>query len=179
MTLDEFRSNVKSVARTNRFLVEFSGPTIDKIELPTRTKFLANKATVPKKDVNGPVIKFKGNSMMLTGDFKKEPLTIGFLNDETWKTRRFFEVWMHLLFNSTDRETEPVRTPMSQTRFGNSIKVIPLGSEVVSGEGKKLRDYEFFNVVPVELSSIELDMGTADQLQEYTVQFQYSHWNIF
>ena len=36
--------------------------------------------------------------------------------------------------------------------------------------------YEFFNMFPKNIDTIELNYETADALEEFTVDFTYSHW---
>lgn len=189
ITLEDFRSNVAAIARTNRFTVEFIGPSFDDFTIPVNYKFLVNKATIPRKDISGPIIKYRGNTMMISGDFKKEVLNISFWNDDKFGTRKFFDRWMSTIFDTTGRVATgdgtslAIRQPLSQTRMGNNLILTPLGYGVKTTpegiEGEKLRRYEFENIVPVELGSIELDMSNPDTVQEFQVVFQYSHWNDF
>ena len=39
-----------------------------------------------------------------------------------------------------------------------------------------LMRYEFFNMFPKNIDAIELNYETADALEEFTVDFTYSHW---
>ena len=39
-----------------------------------------------------------------------------------------------------------------------------------------LARYEFFNMFPKNIAQIELSYETVDALEEYTVDFTYSHW---
>jgi len=170
-TLQEFRSNVKDIARPNRWLLAIEGPAITQFTLPTNFQFLVSKAQIPKRDTTGPIMKYRGTSLTLSGDYKKDPLVMTLWNDIEWKARDFFENWLDFLHKITE---DNIRTDLTDSRFSNSIIIRPLGPELTNLDD--LAKYRFKEIMPVEISEIELDQGTENGLQEFTVSFQYSHW---
>ena len=103
-TLSDYKSIIKSVARTNRFEVNIQGgipgDCANAVGLDlTNFKFYVTKISIPKIDISGPVVKFKGSSLIIQGDYKKEPLNISLWNDEENKARSFFETWMQKITN--------------------------------------------------------------------------------
>lgn len=167
-TLTEFSSHIRDIARANRFLVEMLGPAVRQFNLPDNFKFLVSKAQIPKKDITGPIMRHRGTQIILTGDYKKDPLVLTFWNDIDWSARDFFEDWMQLLLDTSEVN---FRLDQSVERHTNDIRITPRGPV-----HEVLAFYTFKNVQPMEISEIELDMGGENTLQEFTVSFNYSHF---
>ena len=168
-TLTEFAANLRDVARPNRFTCEFRGNIRRAVEAPDNLKYMIHKATIPKLDINGPVMKYRGTTMMLRGDYKKDPLSLSFHNESRWKVRTFFEEWMAY---SIDFDSENRRKSMQESRFGASVIVTQYGP----GLFEPIAAYEYLEVTPFEISEIALDQLQADVLEEFTVSFQYAYW---
>jgi hypothetical protein len=45
-------------------------------------------------------------------------------------------------------------------------------------DGSKLRTYEFNGIFPSNISPIELDWSTTDQIELFQVTFQYDYWTV-
>jgi hypothetical protein len=48
--------------------------------------------------------------------------------------------------------------------------------EQLNKDDSVLARYEFFNMFPQNIGGIELNMGTADEVETFEVSFDYSHW---
>ena len=172
-TFSEFRANIKDIARPNRFLISITGSILNKPglkQLPDNYKFLTQKASIPKFDINGPEIKYRGTKMNLRGDYKKDPLTLTFWNDIDWNIRNFFESWTGYI---VDISTVNVRKENKDYRFGTSVFIEQIGQ---GDKNNIISRYEFHNVAPFEISEIALDQTAENQVEEFSVIFQYSHW---
>lgn len=170
ITLQDFRTQIRDVARPNRFFVDLKGSFTSILGgVPPQFRFAAKQATIPKLDINGPSIKYRGTSIILRGDYKKDPLTIVFWNENTWNMREYFENWLKFIVDPT---TDNVRKSTSEYRFGNSILVTQIGGR----ETDQLAKYEYFDVAPLDISEIALDQGQENTLEEFSVIFQYSRW---
>lgn len=169
ITLAEFRAQIEDVARPNRFLVTLGNPWSG-VTVPTNFEYTASKATIPKVDLSGPTIKYRGTSLMLSGDYKKDPLVVTFWNERKWEARKFFEDWMASYFNYNLQDN--ARRSLSAMRFNTWIKIKQLGRS----EADVLAEYEMHNVVPLEISEMELDHASENSVEEFTVTFHYSHF---
>jgi hypothetical protein len=47
-----------------------------------------------------------------------------------------------------------------------------------SKDGSKLRTYEFNGIFPSNISPIEMDWSTTDQIELFQVTFQYDYWTV-
>jgi hypothetical protein len=48
--------------------------------------------------------------------------------------------------------------------------------EQLNKDDSVLARYEFFNMFPKNIGAIELSYDTVDALEEFTVDFTFSHW---
>lgn len=171
MSIQELRSNLRDVARVNRFTLNLTGGMITQLNYPRNFQFLVSKAAIPKKDFTGPIIKYRGSSINLIGDYKHDPLTLTLWNDTEQNARIFFENWLDEIFDV--RPDENSKADNDLIRFGNTAVLSVLGQN-----GRRMAVYSFLNVIPLEISEIELDQSSENTLQEFTVGLHYSHWEV-
>ena len=43
---------------------------------------------------------------------------------------------------------------------------------------QQIRQYKFFGIYPNTVSSIPLDYGATDQIEEFQVTFNYIYWTV-
>ena len=48
----------------------------------------------------------------------------------------------------------------------------------VKFEGKIAKTYFYRDIIPLDISEIELDQNSSDTIEEYSVTFHYSNWDI-
>lgn len=169
ITLRDFTSQIKDVARPNRFILTFDNPDFGDL------MFNVSKASIPKKDITGPVLKYRGTSLILAGDYKHDPLGVTFINDRDWKARKFIENWLEDIVKFETQSGGTIfnkRRLVKDYRFQHSATLTQLGRH----KNDKLAVYKFANIVPMDISEIELDMSGENTIEEFTVSFQYSFW---
>lgn len=164
--LQDFTSRIRDVARPNRFLFTINGRD-DFSDI----RFNVSKASIPKKDIIGPVLKYRGTSLTLAGDYKHDPLTITLINDREFKARKYIEKWLNDIveFDSNNNKRKRVK----DYRFENSGVLTQLGRT----ENDILAEYIFNDIIPTDISEIELDQSGENTIEEFTVSFQYSFWD--
>lgn len=180
-TLDEFRNSFEEVARPNRFKVIFTGGEMDEYRSALTQQnmvFWCTKIQTPKIDISGPVIKYMGRSAMLAGDVKEMTTSLTFINalgaQGQASGRNFFENWMTKIVNHnifTEDQT------VSKYLQGNNITIYKYGTQFANNEPVENASYFLYNVLPVSLSELDLDVGSSDTLEEYTVEFRYTSWD--
>jgi len=177
-SLKEFKHAVKNIARPNRFTVEiigniWRGVNDRSILQERRIKFYANKSSIPQFDVVGPVFNYRGTHVQLAGDYKREPLSIGFYNDETWEARALFEDWIRATVNYDSRNR---RARLRNYRFGASVEITQYGNGLVRGAPAPVATYVYHDAVPLSLSNIALDHGQQNTIEEFDCIFHYARW---
>jgi len=168
-TLSSFSANIKGLARPNRFVFSYQGEDW--------STYQCTKVSIPKLDIKGPEIKWRGTSFTLPGDPKKEPLTVSFLNDSKWTARSYFETKMNSirehgsLTNDTSGYTN-VGTPINDVIFKNANAII----EQIDNKNKVIARYTFSHCIPLEMSEITLDSSAASTFETFDVVFHYGNY---
>jgi len=201
--ISEFKSRLaKGGARPNLFMVRLNFPTtlsnivdIDPIdsatELTGQAEFLVKTAQLPASTVGVIDVPFRGRMLKVAGDRTFEPWSVTVINDGAFRLRKAFETWsrgvnaltenvsqlgygsgdpisycvdMTVFQLSRDNQT-PSKTPSSMNSLGED------GMEVV-------RAYKFFDAWPSSLSAIDLSYESNDQVEEFTVEFQYNYYEV-
>ena len=108
--------------------------------------------------------------MKLPGERIFDPWTITIVNDSEFSLRAPFEDWMNGL---NDRETnEGILTPRDyQTDI--IVEHLDRNDEVLPGGVYTLR-----NAFPIQMSEIALNYAQNDIFEEFTVTWQYSHYDV-
>jgi len=172
LTLAAFKNKISDLARPNRFEVIISPPSIYSEYLNseyTLLPWLAETAQIPQRMVGEITMKFHGMPLILPGDYAREDLTIGFLNSYGWEGRNFFERWMEFYEQSVNSDN-------SKTDGVTLVDDCTITVTQVGRVGDTLASYIFYNVFPKSISAIELNMGTENSVEKFTVVFAYSHF---
>ncbi|NCP97770.1 hypothetical protein GW796_05955 [archaeon] len=167
--LTEFKNKLYQIVKPNRFIVAVYPPS--SVDVPNDIEFLsymAQAAKIPEKSLGEIEIKYHGMSLKLPGDYTHEDLSITFLNHYGWEPRLFFENWIEQiqLVNSENTRLDGIDVIDDAT-----ITIYQVGDNEMA-----LAFYTFFNIFPKNISAIELDMNSSDQVEIFTVDFAYSHW---
>lgn len=174
-TLSDFKNSVADYARPNRFIIRFAGSDDQFFQNSDVLTYMASKISIPHKSIQGPQIRYRGTTGSLAGDMKLDPLTIQFLNDSTWKARGFFESWMESIVSGqgNDVNNENARPSSDQVIFnGNFCAAFQMGRN----PGVALAAYFFYNMVPIDISDIDLDRVNENMIEEFTVTFNFTHY---
>lgn len=195
--ISQFKSNVidkSSLARSNIFEVsldypaavgtaskDLNGPKIDLTKTKEATKFLVRAAQLPASNIGVVEVPFRGRMLKIAGDRTYEPWTITVMNDEGMKIRSAMEVWIGLMQRNNENFSQLGSNGTSDNTYADMkvehLSRMPDNTGATSGgTTKTLRTYKFKHCYPTSISSIELDSGSNDAIQEFTVEFQVAYW---
>ena len=159
-SINEFKANLLGAGpRANRFRVYIprTGGAIE---------FLCKTAALPGQTITETAVNFRGMIVKLAGDRTFENWTVGVYNDTDFSVRTGIEDWMQDII-PLDSSVGPVgfdymvdRATVSQLGRDDSI----------------IATYEFFNMWPVNLNAITLDSTAGSELEEFDIEFAYSHF---
>jgi len=175
-------------ARPNLFEVDIASiPAVTEgIDWDADTfKFLCKAAALPASNVAPIDVPFRGRILKVAGDRTFDTWTVTVINDEDFKLRSAFELWMNgisKLDNNTGA-TNPTsymaNAVVHQLGRGANKRMAEstTNSEIAGGtEIKPLRTYMFRDIFPTNISQIDLSYDTGDTIEEYTVEFQVQYW---
>ena len=136
--------------------------------------FMCKGANLPEQSIANIDVPFRGRIFKVAGDRTIAPWTITVINDEDFRFRNAFENWTQQIANLDDNlgTTDP-------NAYMVNAKVYQLGrgseksSQNSSGDSNVvLKEYEFIDIFPTNVSAIDLSYDTGDTIEEFTVEFQ-------
>jgi hypothetical protein len=169
--VNEFRSQmVGDGARPNLFEVSMPFPTF---ALPgnaqQKMSFMCKTAQLPGSTVNTVPVQYFGRELKFAGNRTFTDWTISVINDEDFTVRNAFERWM----NGMNSHALNVRNPAAATPNGYTVDA---GVTQFGKGGNTLKKYKFIGVFPTDLSPIDVDWGSNDTIEEFTVTLSYQWW---
>ena len=159
-TIDQFKAQlIGGGPRANRFKV-FIPRAGNKIE------FLCKAANIPAGTLGEVVVPFRGHNLKLAGVRTFEDWQITVINDVEFSVRSGLEAWQE--------EIQAMDSGVGSTSTDYLISRAFV--EQLNKDDSVLARYEFFNMFPKNIGAIELSYDTVDALEEFTVDFTFSHW---
>jgi len=170
MNIEEFKARLGAGgARPNQFRVKLAFPGYVTGVDPSYS-LLVTGAALPASNVNPAIIQYRGREVKLAGERIFDPWTITVVNDSEFSLRAPFEEWMN---GMNDRETnEGILTP-SDYQVDIVVEHLDRNDAVLPGGVYTLR-----NAFPIQMSEIALNYAQNDIFEEFTVTWQYTHYDV-
>ena len=174
-----FLAKVAQGVKPNMFEVDIKFPSTVYAEAnDNMITMLCKSAALPASSVGTIEVPFRGRSVKIAGDRTFDNWTATFVNDKDMKIRGIFERWLNLI-NTHEGNTAELFNPSSSTGDGYSSDIFVTQLEKDSSDGgKTLRGYKLWYAFPVSVSQIDLAYDSNDQIEEFSVEFQYSYWTV-
>ena len=179
----DFRSRMKGGgARSNLFEVQMSFPDFAKpvSEALNDIPFLVKAAEIPASNIGNIPVPFRGRILPIAGDRTFDPWTVTIINDTNFRLRDVMERWsdgindIQTAQGTIDPETYQQTAKVLQLSRGKSSnKKITSSANI-----PVLREYDFIGIYPNVVSSIPLDHGATDQIEEFQVTFNYLYYEV-
>tara|TARA_B100001989_G_scaffold227268_1_gene183342 strand:+ start:39 stop:674 length:636 start_codon:yes stop_codon:yes gene_type:complete len=179
----DFRSRMKGGgARSNLFEVQMSFPDFAKpvSEALNDIPFLVKAAEIPASNIGNIPVPFRGRILPIAGDRTFDPWTVTIINDTNFRLRDVMERWsdgindIQTAQGTIDPETYQQTAKVLQLSRGKSSN-----TKIVSSSNiPVLREYDFIGIYPNVVSSIPLDHGATDQIEEFQVTFNYLYYEV-
>ena len=143
-------------------------------------QFLCKAAALPAQNIASIDVPFRGRIFKVAGDRTIDTWSVTVINDEDFVLRNAFENWTQQIADLTTNlgATDP-------SAYMTNAKVYQLGrgstasSQNSSGsENVVLKEYEFVDIFPTNVSAIDLSYDTGDTIEEFTVEFQVQSLNL-
>jgi len=169
-----FLSKVSQGVRPNMFQVDINFPEGDLGDADKElASFMCKSANLPSSNVGVIEVPFRGRSVKIAGDRTFDNWSATFINDKDMRTRSYFEKWLNEI-NSHEDNTAGIIDPAT---YGRTIVVRQLEKDNSAG-GDELRAYKLWYAFPTSASAIDLAYDSNDQIEEFTIEFQYSYWTV-
>ncbi len=170
--VSSFLSRVSQGVRPNMFEVKIQFP--DSVGADTDlTAFMCKSAALPASNVGVIEVPFRGRTVKIAGDRTFDNWSATFINDKDFKARSYFEKWLNEI-NTHQANTANIIDP---TQYGRTVIIKQLEKDA-STAGDELRSYKLWYAFPTSASAIDLAYDSNDQIEEFSVEFQYSYWTV-
>ena len=174
--VSSFIQRVGQGVKPNMFMVDVNfpgslGKSADDLET---TNIMCKSAALPGSNLGVIEVPFRGRTVKIAGDRTFDTWTVTFFNDKDFKLRSFFEEWANKI-NTHEANTSELFTPNNSTGYTADLKVKQLEKDDTT-TGSILRTYTLFYCFPTNVSQIDLAYDSNDQIEEFTVEWQYSYF---
>ena len=171
MDVNEFKAALaQGGARPNQFRVQIAFPSVPNVP-KSEEQLLISGAALPASTVNPVITQYRGREVKFAGERIFDPWTITVINDASQSLRRPFENWMELINNKDNNAGNLDWTEYQQQiiveHLDRNDKVLPGGKYILE------------DAFPINMSEVALQYAQNDIIEEYTVTFQYQHYNVF
>ena len=170
-------------ARPNLFEVNIELPdgVVGQADYRDDVRFMVKAAEIPAANIGNIPVPFRGRVLPVAGDRTFDPWTVTVINDSKFNIRDAMEQWSNkindLQFDVGDISPASYQTKaevFQLSRGGKSSGASSTGGETIN----VLRTYNFEGIYPSVVSSIPLDYGATDSIEEFQVTFNYLFWTV-
>ena len=176
-SITEFRSRMTGGgARSNLFEVEIKFPdglAINESLVSDKTPFLVKAAEIPASNLGNIPVPYRGRVLPIAGDRTFDPWTVTVINDTDFLIRDAMERWSNSI-----NDIQTAQGTINPEDYQTSARVFQKTREGLGPESDEvdLRIYKFEGIYPNVVSSIPLDFGATDQIEEFQITFNYLFW---
>ena len=145
--------------------------------LRTIAPFMIQSTQIPSSSITSIDVPYFGRKIKVAGDRTFDTWSVTILNDEDFALRHIFEEW-HNRINSLYTNINQYGSA-APAEYKTDAHVIQY-SKAPGTDGKKdpLRVYMFSGIFPTDISPIELDWGSTDTIETFSVTFAYDFFEV-
>ena len=136
---------------------------------------MCKSAALPGSNLGVIEVPFRGRTVKIAGDRTFDTWSATFFNDKNMQLRAFFEEWANEL-NTHEANTAPRFLPDGgSTGYMADLFVTQLEKDDQTS-GSAIRTYHLHHCFPTNISQVDLAYDSNDQIEEFTVEWQYSYF---
>ena len=174
-TISQFKSQlIGGGARPNLFEVELTTLPAGIAWPADNFRYMCKAAQLPASVIANIDIPFRGRIFKVAGDRTIEPWSITVINDEDFRIRKAMEEWVDFIDKLENNlgATDPSAYMVNAKVFQLGRGAAPSSQNNSGDRNSVLREYEFIDIFPTSVSSIDLSYDSSDTIEEFTVDFQ-------
>lgn len=174
MSFDGARPNLFEIAMTFPQVATSGQPAAarvgaDSLGVAEQVRLFCRAAQLPGTTVNAIPVNYFGREVKFAGNRNFTEWTVTILNDEDFKLRNAFELWMNGM--NSHRGNLRDASLSSPTSYTTQATVTQYAKT-----GEPLKSYTFVGMFPIDVSPIDVDWAANDTIEEYAVTFAYQWW---
>jgi len=166
--VQELKSTLGLGARANKYRVMLAAPVGPKDDKKIDT--LCKGGPIPAKSIGQIEVWTQGRKLIIAGDAAYENTwSLTFYNTQDHELRKLFDDWL-VFIDDMENHKRKVTTNASYMTETAQIQQLDTRDNSV-----KLT-YQFRNLWPTNISSIDMADESNDMVTEFTVDFAFTHW---
>ena len=184
--INDFIQKIGQGVKPNMFYVDIPFPSIAGGNVVSQndtelTNLLCKSAALPASNLGVIEVPFRGRTVKIAGDRTFDTWTATFFNDKDMRVRSLFEQWLEAI-NTHQGNYAPLYVPSESDSLGYAkpvyVRQLEKNNETDPAAKSILREYILHYAFPTNVSQIDLAYDSNDQIEEFTVEFQYSYWTV-
>ena len=180
-TISQFKSQlIGGGARPNLFEVELTTLPAGIAWPADNFRYMCKAAQLPASVIANIDIPFRGRIFKVAGDRTIEPWSITIINDEDFRIRKAMEEWVDFIAKLENNlgATDPSAYMVNAKVFQLGRGAAPSSQNNSGDRNAVLREYEFIDIFPTSVSSIDLSYDSSDTIEEFVVDFQVQSFSF-
>ena len=132
---------------------------------------MAKSAQLPGSSIGTVPVYYFGRELKFAGNRTFPDWTLSIINDEDFTIRNSLESWL----NAINSHQGNLRDAGATSSSGYTVEATVNQYSKLGGD--PIKSYTFVGMFPIDISPIELDWGSNDSIEEFSVTFAYQYWN--
>jgi len=177
--VDQFRTAMANDgARPNLFEVVLAFPQFVSLgsKASSQARFFCKTAFLPGSTIGAVTVPYFGREVKVAGNRTFQDWSITIINEEDFTIRNAFEQWHRGINGNATNLRSPGAITTSPKAPGTSYAVDAEVYQYAKLGGKPIKKYKFVGMFPNDLGQIDLDWGSNDTVEEFTVTLSYQYW---
>jgi hypothetical protein len=177
--VDQFRTAMANDgARPNLFEVVLAFPQFVSLgsKATSQARFFCKTAFLPGSTLGAVTVPYFGREVKVAGNRTFADWSITIINEEDFTIRNAFEQWFRGINGNVTNLRDPGAFTTSPKAPGTSYAVDAEVYQYSKMGGSPIKKYKFVGMFPNDLGQIDLDWGSNDTVEEFTVSLSYQYW---
>lgn len=177
--VDQFRTAMQyDGARPNLFEVALAFPNFVELsgQASAVSRFFVKTAQLPGSTIGAVTVPYFGREVKVAGNRTFADWTVTVINDENFVIRNAFERWHRGINGNQSNLREPGAVSTSPLAPGTSYAVDAEVYQYSKAGGAPIKKYRFVGMFPNDIAPIDLDWGSNDTIEEYSLTLSYQYW---
>ena len=155
-------------ARANQFRVELTFPSFVSAgaAVGINAQFLCKAAQLPASTVDNMPVYYRGRQVNFAGERTFAPWSVTVYNDTTFTIRNALEKWSDGVLNHAQ----------TNGRVNPRDYQVDLLVHQLDRNGATVKTYKFVDAYPTNITPIQVDYETNNQIETFDVEFTYNYW---
>lgn len=177
--IDQFRTAMQyDGARPNLFEVVLQFPAFVELggQANALSRFFVKTAQLPGSTIGSVTVPYFGREVKVAGNRTFADWSVTVINDEDFTIRNAFERWHRGINGNRSNLREPGAVSTSPLAPGTSYAVDAEVYQYAKVGGSPIKKYRFTGMFPNDIAAIDLDWGSNDTVEEFSVTLSYQYW---